>query len=176
LLKTELCSCDLKVTLNWLNPNCMVMEPMDDADNPYLHLRVTVCSYKKHKFRTTRICLNEHHIGNVLYKLIFLIFQPLSLNLDCLQDDETGPYSPYSAYAREHIIPNQRSPPGGLLRGTYELYHDRSDTSSVLSYDSDTFVDHGHTPRHNTLDEDTIKRLRPIRAEDIKARINRHKR
>ncbi|XP_060572765.1 LOW QUALITY PROTEIN: uncharacterized protein LOC132730778 [Ruditapes philippinarum] len=101
---------------------------------------------------------------------------PLSLNLDCLQDDETGPYSPYSAYAREHIIPNQRSPPGGLLRGTYELYHDRSDTSSVLSYDSDTFVDHGHTPRHNTLDEDTIKRLRPIRAEDIKARINRHKR
>ena len=98
------------------------------------------------------------------------------MNLDCLQDDETGPYSPYSAYAREHIIPNERSPPGGVLRGTYELYHDRSDTSSVLSYDSDTFVDQGRRPRHNTLDEETIKRLRPIRAEDIKARINRHKR
>ncbi|XP_053404539.1 uncharacterized protein LOC123566392 isoform X3 [Mercenaria mercenaria] len=101
---------------------------------------------------------------------------PLSLNLDCLRDDEAGPYSPYSAYAREHIIPNERSPTGGVLRGTYELYHDRSDTSSVLSYDSDTFSDPGHRPQHNALDEDTIKRLRPIRAEDIKARINRHKR
>lgn len=105
------------------------------------------------------------------------MFQSLSLNLDCLQDDESGPYSPYSAYAREHLIPNERAPsPGGVLRGTYELYHgpgDQSDSSSVISYDSDAFSDSGH---RQPLDEETIKRLRPVRASDIKAQIKRHKR
>lgn len=112
---------------------------------------------------------------HVCYGVLQSILQPLSLNLDCLQDDVSGPYSPYSAYAREHVIPNERSPQGGILRGTFELYQDRSDTSSVLSCDSDTFSDAGQR-RHDTLDEDTVKRLRPIRADDIKARINRHKR
>ncbi|KAH3846094.1 hypothetical protein DPMN_088388 [Dreissena polymorpha] len=97
---------------------------------------------------------------------MFLLFQPLSLNLEGLEDDESSPYSPYSAYAREHLIPNQRtSPVPSVLRGTYELYEsprDHSDSSeSQLS------------PDRGPLDEDKVRRLRPIQASDIKAKIHR---
>ena len=96
----------------------------------------------------------------------------MSLNLDSLQDDTQGPYSPYSAYAREHIIPNERSS-GGVLRGSYQLYDDRSDTSSNISFGSDTHLDSRH---YQGLDEETVKRLRPIKSSDIKSKIGRHKR
>ena len=119
-----------------------------------------------------------------------LNFQPLKLNLDYLQDSHHGdqednrPYSPYSAYAREHVLPNERthdscerSHDGGVLRGSYELYdsmphdrsHDRSYDDSMLSNDSDNC-------RDSPLNEQRLSRLRPVRSSDIKAKISRHKR
>lgn len=116
--------------------------------------------------------------------LINLFFQSLNLNLDSLHDsrhdEDTQPYSPYSAYAREHIIPSERSHDGGVLRGSYELYDSRSherthDQSHDRSNDGSRDV-RMDSPNRSGLNEQRLSRLRPVSSSDVKAKLGRHKR